>query len=558
MTELIVAGPVIVAAVELGAASLAETTAAASGADSPSGSSVETVAVGSLKVHQVEEEDETAIVFVGTGEADQWAFPLRRGSQIFRTGSSFLLSTTSPNAFFSVALPPKVGSAEEERWAASLEAAGCTVQELEQPLPVEGASFLGLEYDGSGAEEIALLDGAVQVPKGGSACIPVELDNRGYFYWTSRNGRRERTRPRWRETNCVTCRRASSGRQITWECHLVPQRGEAPDGAKAALEASRAAAAEASQARWAARKEKASQWAVFGLQGVAAAAPVVAGGVKIAATGAAMGLEITSDIARMAIQPAEEELQVHPEVQAAVEAVHGISTVGAEACSVARRGVEWGASQVGQQVVQRLNSSSSALGDQAAAAASPEAEGEDQLPRSTTASDLASAGGAAGEGIAQVLKEVNAARAVVKEATLGVVGAAVGARYGAAAEDTFGKAKEAVGAVAGFRESSAILTKKGAGLTAAEHVVRGAIEGGGAGGDGESASSGAQAAIAPAQAGYPTQPPPPPPPSAPAQLAQPPPPPPAPQPLFASSATASSASASASAPPPPPPPTGST
>jgi len=398
-------------------------------------------------------------------------------------------------------LPPKTLPEELDAWSQALEAAMCDVQQSTFSVAAEGVLFLGLEYDASGADEIALVsESGTLVGKGASACVPVELDKSGYFYWFKSNGKRERTRPSWKQTNFITCRRSSTGRRITWECYHVPARGDEPEAAKKALVAHKEAAAAESKAKWAARQETASKVATMSLKAIGAAAPVVAGGVKIAATGAAIAVDITGDIAAKVIPKKEEEMQIDPDVRGTVAAVRDVTKAGAQACDAARQGVEAGAAIAGRKIVKQMSKMSV---DKETVEESPGGSG----------SELASAGEKAVEGIGLLLKEMDAARSLVSKRASAAVVQTVGARYGAQAEETMGDALEAVGNACDFHASSHILSKKGMATTAATHTAIGAANGDdssktsivlGAGSGGSSSSTSASSAAFGDASGYPS------------------------------------------------------
>jgi len=94
------------------------------------------------------------------------------------------------------------------------------------------STYLGEEHDQCDSKEtLEVLDGnggawGVQ-PDGHLDIYPIHLDGDGWFYWYAGKDR-ERTRPRWRQTNLVQVERR--GRRITWRClHMggsIPSRAE--------------------------------------------------------------------------------------------------------------------------------------------------------------------------------------------------------------------------------------------------------------------------------------------------------------------------------------------
>eukprot|EP00931_Biecheleriopsis_adriatica_P060678 TRINITY_DN36453_c0_g1_i1.p1 TRINITY_DN36453_c0_g1~~TRINITY_DN36453_c0_g1_i1.p1 ORF type:complete len:3105 (+),score=627.80 TRINITY_DN36453_c0_g1_i1:59-9373(+) len=90
-------------------------------------------------------------------------------------------------------------------------------------LPVDPATNIELAVDdGRGGEVI--------VPCGGQAeVLPLRLDDEGYFGWTC-NGKRGRTKPRWRSTNCVIA--VLNGRKAEVEWHCI-QAAMGPDSSRA-------------------------------------------------------------------------------------------------------------------------------------------------------------------------------------------------------------------------------------------------------------------------------------------------------------------------------------
>jgi len=111
----------------------------------------------------------------------------------------------------------------------------CPCDLLCQLNPPVGRTELGKEKDyfsmsGSTIPELFIQDG-----KGGAVRVsprdpvieifPLRLDHDGYFYWLC-NGRRERTRPRWPNTNCVHAEMNVKRGQVTWRCfHVTLSRG---------------------------------------------------------------------------------------------------------------------------------------------------------------------------------------------------------------------------------------------------------------------------------------------------------------------------------------------
>lgn len=223
-----------------------------------------TVAVGNLTASQsVEGEDDGVTRTISVG-AD-WTFELQPELRILTNGTVFLIAASATQTF-AVALPPNAPESEAMAWSKALDLAGCVVVPGPVPPGLEGVVHFGDEFDKCGAEEFEFE--GVRVPKGGSMCRSVELDTNGWFYWLGGNGRKERTRPQWKQTNCVTCRRSTDTRRITWECFLVPSKGEAPNAVKDLLEISKAEAAAKSTALWERRKQRISQAASAGFSAV--------------------------------------------------------------------------------------------------------------------------------------------------------------------------------------------------------------------------------------------------------------------------------------------------
>jgi len=223
-----------------------------------------TVAVGRLEDGQPGEGEDGGVTRIVSIGAD-WTFGLHPELEIVADGTVFLIPASTTQTF-AVALPPNVLEIEAMAWSKTLELAGCVVLPGPVPPGFEGVVHFGDEFDKCGAEEFAFE--GVRVPKGGSLCRPVELDASGWFYWVGGNGCQERTRPTWKHTNCVTCRRCADTRRITWQCFLVPSIGEAPHAVKDALETSKAEAAAKSVALWARRKQRISNAASAGFSAV--------------------------------------------------------------------------------------------------------------------------------------------------------------------------------------------------------------------------------------------------------------------------------------------------
>mmetsp|Transcript_11621 Transcript_11621/g.37166 ORF Transcript_11621/g.37166 Transcript_11621/m.37166 type:complete len:555 (+) Transcript_11621:277-1941(+) len=511
-----VAGPVLVAAAELSSPASASTDRGGIGHEA---AYAETLAVGSLRVSRMAG---FAVATVG----DDWACPLRSGAQVRRSGMQFLLPTSSTGNVFSVLLPPKATAEELSAWEAALEGAGCVLVPWEQPWSVDGVTFLGLEYDKSSAEHVVLVDSGLQVAKGAAISALVALDASSYFYWEGSAGRRQRTRPRWKDTNCVTCRREVRGKRVVWECYHVPSRGQAPAAAKAGIDSRRAAAAVESEAKWASRKECAMQVATFSLQAVAMAAPVVAGGVKLASKGTAIALEISGDVVSMAL-PAADEVDVSPEVREAVASLRDVSRAGAAACDAARQGIEVGTTALGTHIAKHVSGH----------LAAPEDQDENQPENDTK--ELSDAGAAAVAGIGKIFDEYQTGKSLVTRRASEATCVAVSARYGAAAGEVLADTFEAASSATDFRRGSSILSRRGAAEAGVVHCAIGAASGSGGSSatfpsalmdEPDATAQGLQEDASTAASVPPPPPPPPPAASIPPPLPPPPPPPPLPAP----------------------------
>eukprot|EP00405_Crypthecodinium_cohnii_P016734 CAMPEP_0206451194 /NCGR_PEP_ID=MMETSP0324_2-20121206/19189_1 /ASSEMBLY_ACC=CAM_ASM_000836 /TAXON_ID=2866 /ORGANISM="Crypthecodinium cohnii, Strain Seligo" /LENGTH=597 /DNA_ID=CAMNT_0053921015 /DNA_START=74 /DNA_END=1867 /DNA_ORIENTATION=+ len=466
--DIHLSGPVLVGTVEVPDHLQSNGVAVSEGNETETGRVIcETIAVGSMVVTHF---GDTTVASVG----EEWAAPLKPGSKILRKGRVFLLPTRSANSYFSLHISEKVPADEMQMWEDELAEIGCGFAECVWDLDLDGFTFLGLEYDATSAEEVVVpssssssgsLSGSVTVGKGQAACAMVSLDSKGYFYWdkTSGNGR-ERTRPRWKETNCVVCRRVPNARRIIWECYHVPTRGQVPTEAKAALQLARAEADAKHQELWDGRRQNAETAASFTLQAVAAAAPFVASGVKmLLAQGTAVALEIGSDIASKAVPAAEEQLEISQETRDALAALKTASRAAASACGAVTEGIEVGAGALGREIVKRLNSGSGKDGE------SDEKE--------TDPNGLAKSGEAALAGIAEVLQEYQSGKALVVRRASEATCSAVSARYGTSAGEALTDVFDAAQGVTDFRAGSSILSKTGAARVAAMHCAIGAASG---------------------------------------------------------------------------------
>jgi len=235
----------------------------------------------------------------------------------------------------------------------------------------------------------------------------------------------------------------------------------------------RAQEAEANKALWDQRKATAQVAATKSLWAVAAIAPYVAQGTRLAAKGAAAAIEMGGDVVSAIVPPADERISVDPEVSEILSAVHEASKAGAAACSAANTGIEKGASAAGRMIGTRIHRNDGT---------------EESDPADTRGTaELGDAGSAAVEGVAGVFQEIGAARKLLRKTTAKAVCATVGSRYGEDAGRTLEEAVTAFDAAQEFRSEASGLSHRNVAKKTLQHGVVGAT---GNTGDRSSSSSG--------------------------------------------------------------------
>merc|ERR1712008_188244 len=189
--------------------------------------------------------------------------------------------------------------------------------------------------------------------------------------------------------------------------------------------------------------------------------------------GAATVLVVGGEVARDVIPAAEQPVRVDPQLQETVSLVRDASQAGTQVCQVARTGIESAAQLVGETVAARLSCNS---GD-GTTAEDEGSMGRAGQPQSFVSKELCDAGGAAASGVGRVIEEMRAAKSLLRQSTASATCAAVGARYGAEAEETLDVALQATGSAQEFYSHRQILSKRGAAKAAAVSCASGAIAG---------------------------------------------------------------------------------
>lgn len=407
--------------------------------------SVETLGVGSLHFQSMAG---VSVMTVGV----EWAFPVRSGTHVLKAETTLLLPIRSGTNAFALSLPPDAEAAEIVGLIDVLENAGCIIANWEDPIPLDAMTFLGCETGKSSADVVVIEGSGLEIPRCAGLCSPTELDDSGWFYWRGCEGKRQRTRPP-PETNCVVCKRAESNSRIVWDCYHVPSKGASPAQAKEALESKRAAEVAQNEALWASRRDRASQVTAFGLNAVAIAAPILAGGVRLAAQGTALALEIGGDVIASVVPAANEPAEVSNDVRGVVSVAREVSEAGAVVCDVARQGIEAGASAIGSFIAQQVV---------------PDDEDDNAHKY---AKEVGAAGLAAAQGIGMVFEELDTGKTLIMRGASAATCTAVGARYGSAVKETLGDAMEAVTTATTLRGSSSVFSGRGVGTAAAHGAI---------------------------------------------------------------------------------------